>query len=220
MKIRSFSELQDFLDKESSWRKQELVFLRLEMKSQNDKKVNFVIRSAIALSYAHLEGFIKSSSEAMWSYFSFLKLKRSDVAASLLSSYLLCKSAKNGELKNSKVFSDFLNDILNFSSIEPLSWDHSKLVRTRSNLKYEIFKEILFNIGLSTSSYDIKEKKIDSLVKIRNSIAHGEQPSVNLGEAIEFVDIVQEVIEAVKTDMLNYICTNNFKKTNSAHTAI
>jgi hypothetical protein len=212
MKIRSFTELQDFLDKESSWRKQELSFLRLEMKSQKDKKVDFVIRSSVTLSYAHLEGFTKKTSEGFWSYLSFLKLKRKDVSPALLNSYLMCRSVKNGELNNSQVFSDFLNDAFNFDSYEDLSWDSKKLVKTRSNLKYEVFKEILFHIGLNTSKYDLKEKKIDSLVSIRNSVAHGEKPSIDLDEATEFVGIVQDIIEGFKTDILNYISTENFKK--------
>lgn len=219
MKIRSFGEFQDYLDKESAWRKQELSFLRLEMKSQRDKKVDFIIRSAIALSYAHLEGFTKKTSEGFWAYLSFLKLKRKDVSTPLLHAYLMCRSSKNGDLNNSQTFSEFLQDAFNFESHESLSWDPKKLVKTRSNLKYEVFKEILFNIGLKTDRYDLKEKKVDSLVTIRNSIAHGEKPSVDLGEALEFVDIVQELIEGVKIDILNYLSSENFKSQSPSDSA-
>lgn len=216
MKIRSFSELQDFLDDESAWRKRELSFLRLELRDQREKKVEFVIRSAIALSYAHLEGFVKMASESLLTYLTFLCLKRADVDRKLVNSYLFSLAGKFGELKNPVLFTQFVDHALDVSCTSAMKWDSKKLVRTKSNLKYDEFKEILFNIGLDDVKYELKRAKVDALVEFRNSIAHGEKPAIDVAEAVEFVDIVQDVIEGVKVDIINFIAQGGYKSVPAA----
>ena len=212
MKIRTREELFDQLDKDSAWRKQELTNILFSLMEKSGAYEDYRIRSAIALTYAHWEGFIKTSSESYLIYMSFLNLKGSQVHGGLMKSYLQMKAINNGELKKYDTFSTFW-DFIDIEFMDSkLFWDHKKIVNTKSNLRYEIFCELANKLGLELVHYETKQAKIDALVNHRNSIAHGEKPRITLDEAMEYVEIVRALIENFKTDLTNSILLEKFLK--------
>ena len=77
-------------------------------------------------------------------------------------------------------------------------------ISTNSNLSSNVFKNILFSVGLATAKYETKFNLIDeSLVRRRNKIAHGEYLDIDYPE---FQTLVKETLLTMrwfKTDLLN-----------------
>lgn len=86
-----------------------------------------------------------------------------------------------------------LPDILN----RKLSID-DRVVNTESNLKPIILRRILYRLGLDHHLYDHHEYAINRLIRIRNSIAHGESMS---GVSKERYDEVRDVVFDVMRDV-------------------
>lgn len=211
MKIRTRDEFFDSLDRESSWRKQELTNLHFSLGKEQSGYQDLSIRSSIALSYAHWEGFVKNASENYLIYLSARKLKGKEASTSLQRTFLFSRLSTYGEIR--KIES--LNSFMSYCEVElpdaTLQWDHKKIIQTKSNLYFEVFEDILTKIGVDKSRYETKAHKVDALVRLRNSVAHGERPTISAEDAIEYVRIVRELIDSFKTDLINLIAEEKYK---------
>jgi hypothetical protein len=86
MKIRSIDELSNALSDQLSWRKKELSQIKYLVDTARipTKKKNVILRSGIAMIYAHWEGFIKIGGRYYLEYIDSKRLKNSDLPKSLL----------------------------------------------------------------------------------------------------------------------------------------
>jgi hypothetical protein len=85
MTIRTFEQLNTALSEELAWRKRELTGLKfLVEKPPRGGSQTILLRAAIALLYAHWEGFIKAASNAYLEFVSFQRLKNSQLAKNFL----------------------------------------------------------------------------------------------------------------------------------------
>lgn len=74
-----------------------------------------------------------------------------------------------------------------------------RVVNTESNLKPAILGRILYRVGLDHHLYDRHEHAINKLIKVRNSIAHGESMSgVSRERCEQLRDIVFDVMRDVR----------------------
>src|SRR3974390_1271635 len=85
MKIRTLEELVDALDREMAWRKKELFEIkRLVDSSKDSHREATLIRSGVAILYAHWEGFVKTAGTAYLNFVSMRRLKYEELADHLL----------------------------------------------------------------------------------------------------------------------------------------
>lgn len=108
-----------------------------------------------------------------------------------------------------------VNTILNELSLEaPLP--HEKAINTTSNLKYDIFEDILFTLGLDNSPYQLKKNLINLiLLDTRNKIVHGDRFELkNLGERsyLKLHEEVLAMIELFKSQIIDAVETEAYKK--------
>lgn len=210
MKIRTQDEFFDRVDKESSWRKKELSGLLFSLQEARPLYQSILIRGAVALAYAHWEGFIKKSSEYYLIYLSSKRIVGNTVSSNLRDCYISSRLGSFGDLKNIDSLKSFMVFLENELSTDQLFWDHNKIVTTKSNLKSEIFKEIALKLGVDISKYQLKLVKIDNLVNHRNSIAHGEELILDIQSAKDYIELIRELIESYRTDLMNSIATQSF----------
>ena len=211
MKIRTVDEFIDRLDAESAWRKQELTNLHFSLKDGRDGYKDLIIRSSVALSYAHWEGFIKNASEYFLIFLSARKLKGSEASKVLQRSYLHAKVGTFSDLKGIEPFANFMSFCETQFPETVLYWDPKKFISTKSNLNFDVFSDILGKIGVELAPYETKKHKIDALLSLRNSVAHGERPTITADNALEYLAIIRELIEAFKADLLNLIAEERFR---------
>ncbi len=217
MKIRSLNELEDALDKHLAWRKQEISILTLEVSSAKKRKKEVMIRTAIVLIYAHWEGHIKKAAHAYLTYLNYIAPKYEDIKDNFF--YLSLCEKFNGEVS----FSGYRKQAHAFEYVkngphENFKISVEKAVSTGSNLKSEIFSDILIKLGLSESDFELKYKLIDEkLLKNRNAIAHGDESRhIDLEEDyLEIKENVVEMMELFNTVIKNSASNKSYLKENT-----
>tara|TARA_R110000851_G_scaffold310283_2_gene470006 strand:- start:5270 stop:5557 length:288 start_codon:yes stop_codon:yes gene_type:complete len=87
----------------------------------------------------------------------------------------------------------------------------TNVIQTKSNLKYHIFKEILFIIGINESKFSGYESLINDLVGARNNIAHGDFLRVDFNTYQIMFTEIQEVMASLKTEIENSALSEEYK---------
>lgn len=175
MNIRTTNQLYDALSQELIWRKKELTDLKLliDDRNQSHSKRNVLLRSGVALLYAHWEGFIKAGATVYLQFIASQRLKNKEVALHILavSARPLLNNATgaNNITAHLQVAQFFIEQRDDECKIQ-----YKDVIRT-SNLNYELFVDIGRMLGIDLSLADTSRHLIDDrLLKNRNSIAHGE----------------------------------------------
>ncbi|ROS05738.1 hypothetical protein EDC56_1289 [Sinobacterium caligoides] len=209
MKIRSALELQDSLDNDLAWRKREFTNLKFLTSDKRQHKKSVVMRSSIVLLYSHWEGHIKYCAEAYLNYLSYVAPKCQDMTDNFLhmsAGHRIGKGASaNSFSSQKKIFECYEESKANKFRVDP-----SSVINTHSNLNYEVLSAILSQLGLRTSTFELKENFLNTkLIKYRNKIAHGEYvrqedlesvyndlPDQLLGMIQSFKDLIIDSVES------------------------
>jgi hypothetical protein len=203
MKIRTVNDLSDRLDAEFSWRLKELADLKVLVKTTEKLKQSSMIRAGLPLTYAHWEGFVKSSAQF---YLNFVLMQKHELKE--LSSCFLALSAQN--LINKFTYSnktslqlDLVNHLTTNSSLSATA-NYSTTINTKANLNSSVFTDISLSIGIAIAPYETKFNFIDeSLLKRRNEIAHGNYLDIDSTAFREIVDEVIGLMRQFKNDIMN-----------------
>lgn len=210
-KIRTLAQLQEALDTEMSWRIKEIADFKLATKTQTTSSRTFV-RAGVALVYAHWEGFIKAASE---SYLNFVDNK-GHVYRELKTCFavfgLKGKVVSLSQSRKSKHNIEVLDFV--FAEMDKRAkMSMSSAIDTESNLTSKVFANIATSIDISISPYETKFNLIDeSLVKRRNSVAHGEYLDLSSSEFSALADEVLQMMRSYKTDIENAATLESYKR--------
>jgi hypothetical protein len=207
-KLRTASLLQDALDRDFAWRLKEIDDLRKEVRRAEATRQRSLMRAGVALLYAHWEGFIKKGADNYVNYLScqgvpYRSLKHCFIAMGLRTH--LSTIAETRKVQRS-------TDAIAFVLAEldkPARLPMQEAVTSESNLSSVVFENITGSIGLSAEKYKTKFHLIDeSLLRQRNSIAHGEfllvdQPAFDL-----LADETLLLLRWFKDDLENALAVN------------
>jgi hypothetical protein len=211
-RLHTQNQLQDFLDAELGWRVKEISSLKAAVKSSSHTAEQTLVRASIALLYAHWEGFIKSSATAYVTYvnnqgLSYSELQTCFVVLGFKKTLHDVQHSKQSNLNVTLV--DFLRDGL--ASKTKLKIDSA--INTESNLSASVFENILQAVGFATEPYETKTNLInESLLKRRNTIAHGEYIDVAEDDWAKLADEVLQMLRQFKTDIENAMVLSSFKR--------
>lgn len=211
-RLQTQNQLQDFLDAEFGWRIKEISTLKAAVKSSPYISEQTLVRASIALLYAHWEGFIKSAATAYVTYvnnqgLSYSELKTCFVVLGFKKTLHDVQQSKQSQLNVTLV--DFIRDGLGEKS--KLKIDTA--INTESNLSATVFENILQAVGISVAPYEAKTNLInESLLKRRNTIAHGEYIDVAKDDWAKLADEVLQMLRQFKTDIENAIAMSSFKR--------
>ncbi|CAK1705038.1 MAE-28990/MAE-18760-like HEPN domain-containing protein [Vibrio crassostreae] len=175
MKIRTAYQLEQQLDADLAWRKREFTTLKLMVKSSRNHEQKVLFRASIALLYSHWEGHIKHCALIYLRYLNHLA-HNYDQMTDNFTQISLGDTFKQGfsikKFNSQKSVFEYLAE----KRSESFSIDEDIVVNTESNLKYEVVFNILGQLGLDTSTFELKEHFINSkLLRCRNAIAHGDR---------------------------------------------
>jgi hypothetical protein len=177
MAASTLEELIDDLNANLQWRRIELQALRSEIESidphaEDTPRGRALLRSGVALLYAHWEGFTK---EACQQYLDFvarrrLKLGELSDAFVMLALERLAGRLAVGDGDGSAAF-------LEIARHGPMYRPHlprRDVVLTQGNLRFRTLASIFSALGMPLGEFDTKSKLIDRrLCDARNDIAHG-----------------------------------------------
>lgn len=205
MSIRTVEDLSDTLASEIIWRKKELTALRLmiESKSLSADRHNAVLRGAVALLYAHWEGFVKAAARAYLEFVHFQRLPFRRLSRNFIAlgaKALLSRASHSSKIGLHLEVTDFYLEHLNDRCTLP----YKDGISTQANLSSRVLRDILDALGLDYSDFATKEKLLDELLlKKRNTIAHGEYLLATVGDYLEIHGQVLEMIEVFRIQVEN-----------------
>lgn len=216
MKIRTLADLDTSLNTSIAWRQNELALIKLLVEKNKNAplKLKCYIRSGVTMLYAHWEGFIKEASLAYLNFVSQQKLKYDELATNFIAFALKSKlnevNKTNQAITHNKIVDFFLFELSQRSNI-PRSND---AIDTSSNLKSEVFKNIIYALGLEyLPEYELREKLIDiRLLKTRNEVAHGEFIDVEYDDFIELFDKITQLIRTFRNQISNAAALERYKR--------
>lgn len=206
----TFDQLTHSIDSDFSWRRKELKIIKDQIPESSSPKQNAALRFSVPILYAHWEGFAKKACELYLEFVAHKFLKHQELqpqfVALSLSNKLGGLEIKNIEEKT-KTIELLMKEIDKNSNILT-----KNVIQTRSNLKYHVFKEILFVIGLDEKKFAHFKSLINDLVDARNNIAHGDYLKVELATYKVMHEDVQSLMSILKTEIENAALTENYKK--------
>ena len=212
MKIRTSEDLQTELDEDFAWRRKELTVILTNVKSSKPLQINTNIRIGVVMLYAHWEGFIKNAAEYYLIFVACKKLKISELSNNLVAVSLKDKLIEFEETNKNTIHTQLISYLLGDLSERALI-PTSNIIKTQSNLNYNILKEILSIVGIDYVQYELKEKYIDNqLLRIRNSVAHGQNPDINEKDFYGLYDEITTLMTSIKNDISNNAALSKYKK--------
>ncbi|BCL83998.1 hypothetical protein ccbrp13_64630 [Ktedonobacteria bacterium brp13] len=210
-KIRTAEQLQQVLDDELAWRKKELVVIKsLVTANSSPEIINCHIRSGVALTYAHWEGFIKSAGNAYLDYIMTQQLTYAELTnnfVTIAAKKLLRDAGSSNKVTiYAKVTDFFTSGLTERCSIR-------MEIETKSNLSSDVLKDIIYTLGLDYTEYETKAKFIDkALLKNRNEIAHGKQLLIDKDEFINTHETVVNLIDLFSNQISNAASRKTYKR--------
>jgi len=210
--------ISDKFDNELSWRKKELVSLKDELEkylNQNSEELSFLKRGAVALSYAHLEGGVKNLFILYIQFINnllsenMLSLNENNINEIILDLIFYNRVKKFSQNTREKRL-EGLNYCKDFFLNKSVLKIDKKVINTKSNLNFEILKELYLLVGIEMNiKVNMEKNFINKLVERRNAIAHGENSSDDIRIVINSIEKVMIILEIVREDIFNTL--NSFK---------
>lgn len=215
-KNKTLNQFLDNLDSEYAWRIKELSVIKSKIPRDTGSTTiivlqNAMLRAGVTLLYAHWEGFIKAAADNYLNFVSLRRLKHSELQPCFIA---LCIRSKFQRLESKKfelqkqTVEFFLNEMDYRASIP-----YKGVIDTKSNLKFDVFRDICVIMGIDWNRYSLKQHLIDNqLLYYRNTIAHGKYLTLNYTSFSYLYDVVVELLRNIKDDIVNAAATEQFKR--------
>ena len=211
MRIRSLTQLTEYLEEELAWRKRELTTLRFMLGSRRAHERQLLLRAALCVLYAHWEGFVRAAATGYLSFVATRGLRFRELTPNFVARGLRSEILQAGQ-SNRPTIHTALTTRLMLGLSEPASMDWENSVETRSNLGSENLNEILCLLGLDNESYRSKQVLLDKkLLEKRNLIAHGRQTEIELDDYFGLHDEIVQLVEKFRTDVENAAALENYR---------
>ncbi len=201
----NYAKLEAELLAEIDWRVKELTTLRtLPLKRNlNMRERKIAVKFAIPNAYSTWEGFVKTAFRLYINELNSLNLSHVQLNHKILSHSIdtkypqLTTGVKNDFASKCSFIDNFINDLTN-----PITID-SKLP-TESNINWKVINKLLERFNLTKFPENPYKSKLNDLLRIRNSVAHGDVT----------IPIDQELIDNKVTDVINLMDEVLFKLLN------
>jgi hypothetical protein len=197
------------LSEELAWRRKELTLIKNKIPTKKSAMQAAFLRSAVPLLYAHWEGFVKVTLSSYLEYVSNKHLKNNELKYPFLALSLqntIGQLEMNSIINKTKIIETLLTDYTKRSNLPK-----KNIINTKSNLKFDVFQEILLILNLEDPHFTSKKDLINDLVDMRNYIAHGEYLNVDYDLYNVFHTDIIALLENIKTKIENNALSEEYK---------
>jgi MAE_28990/MAE_18760-like HEPN len=213
MKIRTVDDVNRALSDDLIWRKKELTALKFLVQSKlSVERQTVLLRSAVALLYAHWEGFVRTASVVYLDYVRHQRLRYEELTPNFIAlcAHGMLRSASNSNRIRPHIeVAKFFLTQLNSRSMIP-----TNSISTHGNLSSAVLRDIADSLALDYGPYETKAHLIDDkLVNSRNSIAHGEYLQLDEEEYLELYAEVLALMDLFRNQVDNAVSTGAFRST-------
>lgn len=183
----SEDDLASQLSLDLTWRLREISDLKAAVLAADIIARPALLRAVVTIAYAHWEGHVRFAAKKYLTHIALRKLRFSDLSAQFLRNDFLPRLAVISQ-KNIEERGNLVDSILSAGD-EKFSRVNDELINTKANLNSEVISDICRVCNLSPSLFAGQEAFIDViLLKRRNSIAHGEETFLDVGELDDVTD--------------------------------
>ena len=213
MKGGTVEDLYDFMSSEIAWRRKELDDIKglIAANVKFESKHKVLLRSGVAMLYAHWEGFIKKVGKYYINFVGKRRFKYSELSTSFLALSLRQRIAT--------VSADNISSLIELIEFFDKGMDNRMVglskeeVNTRSNLNSTVLKNIVYSLGLDYSAFASKSTLIDvKLVEKRNAIAHGQEVQIDENDFTELLDNVLIMMNEFRNQVDNCASQCSYKR--------
>lgn len=211
--MRTVDELLTSIGEDLIWRRKELTELRgLIQTHRGELKEKVLIRAAVALLYAHWEGFVKRCGTYYLEFVSYQRVDCDKISSNFLA--LAARSRAYEHVKHGDIVTGIeLAEFYMSCSGKQARVPHKKVIDTQSNLSSSVLKEIIAVLGLDATKFSTRLPFIDSsLVNPRNHVAHGEALNISYDEYEILHEDVMTLINAFRNEVENSAVTKAYLK--------
>lgn len=214
MAIATPEGFEDALNDAFSWRRTEIQAMKAAVSGLGDSSnhtphARMILRSSVALLYAHWEGFAKQACQHYLDYVAKRKLKFGELHPELAATALrpLVDRATRGRSE----LQDVSSVLLRLSS-ERAQMPRTGVVETGSNLRSDRLSDMLKALGIDAGLYETRQHLIDvRLCDARNEIAHGGFALPDREALVELLEIVLAMMEDLRTQLMNAVALRSYR---------
>ena len=200
--IRTADLLFERISEDLAWRQREIVLFNSRLK--NDEFEKTLLRSSVALLYAHWEGFVKNACSYYLSFLASRRLSLQQLRPELAALALRKRLREAGESKKAAIHTELIRDVRERAAERARIPTSGDAIRTESNLSSRVLTEILTSLGCDASRYEIYSDLIDDqLVAARNRIAHGDNSYIRRSEWDDLSKQIFWMMDDIATQLLN-----------------
>ena len=210
MSIRTAEDLSDRLADDLIWRKKELTVLRkLVAVASVDREV-VLVRSLVAILYAHWEGFLKNAGSAYLEYLSNRRLSHSELAPNFLALVLRARIQDATSRRNLGALIEIVK--LFRGGLADRARIPKDAVDAEANLSSRVLYDIVTMLGLDYAPFETKAVLIDErLLSNRNAIAHGDYLSVEKEDILSLSKDILEMMESFRNQIENAVALRDYR---------
>ncbi|MGX4712293.1 MAE_28990/MAE_18760 family HEPN-like nuclease [Rhodococcus sp. DMF-1] len=200
--IRTAEQLFERISEDLSWRQREIFLFNSRMKGDEFERT--LLRSSVALLYAHWEGFVKNACSYYLSYLASKRLSIQQLRPELAALALRRRIFEVSDTRKVQIQAEFVRDMRERSAERARIPTSGNAVRTESNLSSKVLTEILTSVGCDASRYEEFADLIDDqLVDARNKIAHGDESYIRRPEWDDLSKQVLWIMDDIATQLVN-----------------
>lgn len=211
------ADISDQMSQDRTWRLKEISDLKDAAKRADSGLQRALLRSMTPICYAHFEGHVRFAARKYLEYVALRKLRYEDLIPQFQHNLFLPRlDALSVNRTSVAQRCELIEEILNASSRQ-FSRPNQDLVNTKSNLSFEVLRDICLVCGVSSKGFDDKADFLDILLlKRRNEIAHGEETFLDFKDLDELTDGTIGLMRAFGDALENQVYLKLYKSARAA----
>ena len=192
------------------WRKKELTSLRKLVLTASADRKSVLVRSLVAILYAHWEGFLKNTAESYIEYVKLQRLPYAELATNFLAYALRPRVRAAAEQRNLGKMIEVVQFIR--GDMSERGQFPNRAVDVESNLSSKVLRNLTTALGLDYRPFESKAVLIDErLLEKRNRIAHGDYLDVEAEDALELVAEIMALMESFRNEVENAVTLSRYR---------
>lgn len=166
-------------------------------------------RMCVPMIYAHWEGFVISSLKILITYLNTLEINPSNIPTNLV---VVCLDKSYRSLSGKQSFQQKIEFTDRFKAIFEKNIKFSGKINTKSNLSSKVLCEICTMFDFDYEKFKTITRNLDMLIRIRNSIAHGENAIIPSKENINnYIKTVNEATDIFLNEIEIFLVNEKYK---------
>jgi hypothetical protein len=213
MSAQTMQQISQRLQEDLAWRKREMAIFHSHVHHAKIGEGHAILRGAIAMLYAHWEGYVKCAGNIYLNFVIMRRLHYAELSLNFAAFAMWSRDFLNPSIGTRiRPVMDII-DRIQHRFDERARFPKSASLNTHANLSVETFQNIIEVLGLEyRNQYKVAEKPVISrLLELRNGIAHGEAHDLDIPTYDQLHPKVIELLGLYSNDIDNAVQQGQYR---------